>query len=591
MIYYYGTTGGGGGGGGITTVQNYSALPAANLHNGEYYGCYEGEGVWLLNRKPQGIYYSNGVTWILMGPFPEEFNTSNYRLYDNADTSKQIQWNITAVSGATTRTITMPNHDVDLIDGPATSTDHAFSRWDGATGSKLQDSVVICTDAGAVSGITQLDVDNIRIDGNTISSTDANGNINLTPNAAGNLVLDGNNWPQAAGSVGDFLYQSGATQTSWKASGNCYVDGFYGDGSDGDHTVGGAEILTRDMYYNTLTVPNGATLYPVGFKIFCKVSCTIDVGGKIDACGSPGTDGAAGGNGVFPGTGGLGGLSGAAGAPAGYDINRSWLAASPCSVSFALGGAGASNQGNGSNGNTGTTTPDVGFVTNSLKPVNCPGGPAGGAGGNAPPWTGGTGGAGETVGGPTELPPSAGGCRDYVDFTSFRKWDVLMVAMVIPCWYGYCGCSGGGGGGAALRDGLDNGAGGGGGGEGGKGGNAGGIYLASKVITNNGSIEAKGGNGGGGGDGGDGWAAGGNAAGGGGGGGSGANSGNGGLVVLAYGYYSGTGTVSAAAGTPGTKGTGGTKAGPTGVNGSDGSDGVSGFDGEVILFRFYVNVA
>lgn len=37
----------------------------------------------------------------------------------------------------------------------------------------------------AISGVTQLDVDNLRFDGNTIISTDTNGNIILTPNGTG----------------------------------------------------------------------------------------------------------------------------------------------------------------------------------------------------------------------------------------------------------------------------------------------------------------------------------------------------------------------------------------------------------------------
>ena len=37
----------------------------------------------------------------------------------------------------------------------------------------------------AIAGVTQLDVDNIRVDGNTISSTDTNGAISLSPNGAG----------------------------------------------------------------------------------------------------------------------------------------------------------------------------------------------------------------------------------------------------------------------------------------------------------------------------------------------------------------------------------------------------------------------
>lgn len=71
------------------------------------------------------------------------------------------------------------------VTGPGSSTDNAVVRWDGAGGTTIQNSVVIASDAGAVSGITQLDVDNIRTDGNTISSTDANGNIVLDPNGTG----------------------------------------------------------------------------------------------------------------------------------------------------------------------------------------------------------------------------------------------------------------------------------------------------------------------------------------------------------------------------------------------------------------------
>jgi hypothetical protein len=42
----------------------------------------------------------------------------------------------------------------------------------------------------STGAFTQLDTDNIRIDGNTISSTDTNGNITLTPNGTGKLVLN-----------------------------------------------------------------------------------------------------------------------------------------------------------------------------------------------------------------------------------------------------------------------------------------------------------------------------------------------------------------------------------------------------------------
>ena len=43
---------------------------------------------------------------------------------------------------------------------------------------------------GTVIIDTDLDVDNIKINGNTISSTDTNGNINLSPNGTGEVVID-----------------------------------------------------------------------------------------------------------------------------------------------------------------------------------------------------------------------------------------------------------------------------------------------------------------------------------------------------------------------------------------------------------------
>ncbi len=69
------------------------------------------------------------------------------------------------------------------------TTDNAVPRWDGTDGTGLNDSGVIISDLNAVSGLTALDVDNINIDGNTISSTDTNGNITLTPDGSGKVQV------------------------------------------------------------------------------------------------------------------------------------------------------------------------------------------------------------------------------------------------------------------------------------------------------------------------------------------------------------------------------------------------------------------
>ena len=55
---------------------------------------------------------------------------------------------------------------------------------------------------------TQLDTDNIRIDGNTISSTDTNGNITLTPNGTGKLVLNNAYINGTSDTLAEFIYDT-----------------------------------------------------------------------------------------------------------------------------------------------------------------------------------------------------------------------------------------------------------------------------------------------------------------------------------------------------------------------------------------------
>lgn len=56
---------------------------------------------------------------------------------------------------------------------------------------------------------------NVQVSANAIISTDTNGDLALTPDGTGNLVLDGVNWPQADGSSGQILQTNGAGQLSY----------------------------------------------------------------------------------------------------------------------------------------------------------------------------------------------------------------------------------------------------------------------------------------------------------------------------------------------------------------------------------------
>lgn len=85
------------------------------------------------------------------------------------------------------------------VTGPASATDEAMVRFDGTTGKLVQDSVITATDAGTLSGITQLNVDNLRLDANTLSSTNTNGNVVLDPNGTG--IIDAQASVQVVGSL------------------------------------------------------------------------------------------------------------------------------------------------------------------------------------------------------------------------------------------------------------------------------------------------------------------------------------------------------------------------------------------------------
>jgi hypothetical protein len=112
-------TGSGGGGGSSYIdgeVQNFSALPTANPPAVDSaYLVREPEGTWLISRKPAGIYIRVATTgtratdWTYAGILPDVFNDANFLLYDNADSSKNLAFQLSGISASTTRTLTVPD--------------------------------------------------------------------------------------------------------------------------------------------------------------------------------------------------------------------------------------------------------------------------------------------------------------------------------------------------------------------------------------------------------------------------------------------------------------------------------------------------
>lgn len=215
--------------------------------------------------------------------------------------------------------------------------------------------------------------------------------------------------------------------------------GLYGDGSDGDVTISGNTTLTRDMYYNNLTVNAGFTLNPGGFAIYVKGTLTVQATGFISRNGA---------NGVSA-TVATGGAAGAA----------------VTGTTIGSGGAGTA-------GATGVT----GVGAQGAAPTAITGyGGAGGASG-----TGGSGGSG------------AGGASRAGGTLTSRIWRNLGSQWKLEAGGTFGGTgTGGAGGGSGAGDGTNTGRGGGGGGSAG-----GGVLIICDIINNSGSITANGGAGG-----------------------------------------------------------------------------------------------
>lgn len=301
------------------------------------------------------------------------------------------------------------------------------------------------------------------------------------------------------------LNATGTLSTSF----NLYM---FGSGSDGDATISATTTLSRDMFYNDLTV--NSALVTSGYRI--HVAGTLSGTGTID-WGTP--NNGADGSGMTGGAGGTQSGSGPFKNTAG-----------------AAGGNGSSAGGGGGDGASRTST---------IK--------SGAAGGNGGMDGTGDFGVGGSAGTATIPYPFIGSGHTIYGFANATSGPVELI-------YAAAG-SGGGGGGASAGSGSGN-QGAGGGGAGASGGL---IYISAKTFSGSFTIKSVGGNGGNGAN-----ATGSHDEDGGGGGGAG---GSGGSAIVIYSTKTWTGSYNLAGGTGGTGGNGisGGTAGDSGSNGLTGT--------------------
>lgn len=115
------------------------------------------------------------------------------------------------------------NYQQITIPSITSSTDNAIVRFDGASGGQIQNSGITISDANILSGATQINVDNLRLDGNILSSTDTNGPITIEPNGSGVINLNSpaviiNTAIQHAGDTDNQLVFGTDTQTYYVAA-------------------------------------------------------------------------------------------------------------------------------------------------------------------------------------------------------------------------------------------------------------------------------------------------------------------------------------------------------------------------------------
>jgi hypothetical protein len=152
---------------------------------------------------------------------------------------------------------------------------------DHTKGTLTVSSALITDSNGKLDNIK---IDNIDINGNTISATDANGNVNLTPNGSGHVFLSGQSFPNITGTSGQYLKTDGAGVTSWSdlPPSDFTINGDTGSdlfSTGSTLTFVGVDALDTAVTTDTVTFSiKNATSTQKGAASFDSVDFTVNAG-------------------------------------------------------------------------------------------------------------------------------------------------------------------------------------------------------------------------------------------------------------------------------------------------------------------------
>jgi len=90
-------------------VNLFTDLPSPVGLSGEIYVVRSGSGTYVADRKPSGLYFSNGSAWLHLGETTTFFNANNFRVFDNADNDKGLKFITSGITAGTFRNVTIQN--------------------------------------------------------------------------------------------------------------------------------------------------------------------------------------------------------------------------------------------------------------------------------------------------------------------------------------------------------------------------------------------------------------------------------------------------------------------------------------------------
>ena len=278
----------------FTRASNRATFSASNVDTGD-----------LAEFSVNGVDY--GFEFASTRGFNVSTQTQNFNIDGSANGNITLQSNnsgsISLIGGSSANigsslTLTSGNGDAVLRGGAAggqltlggASNSNVAIEPSGTGDIQLNADTVRVGDQNTAKTITTWGTGNLTINTNSGSSSGsivlaagANGNISITPNGTGSIVLDGLNWPQADGTSLQILSTNGAGQLSWRSIGSFGLNtGINAVQDDTAPTLGGNLNVNNYPIVNTQT--NG--------DIKLNPSGTGKV--KLSNIAYPNTDGSAG---------------------------------------------------------------------------------------------------------------------------------------------------------------------------------------------------------------------------------------------------------------------------------------------------------